>query len=71
MERGKELLRTVRALVSELEIWIEEWTELLPFVKSALNNVQSIKMKISAVITIVIGMEPSTRILTFIQNDTI
>lgn len=68
---GKELVRTSRALVSELQMDFKEWPDLLPILQSALNNSPSPIRGSIAPITAFSGMESTPTILTFLRTSTV
>jgi len=67
---GKEILRTFRTAVSELQVPFSTWPDLVPLVQSALNNSLSPQRGNLAPITIFMGKEPSPPISTFWRRDT-
>ena len=67
---GKEILRTLRVMVSELRLNFSEWPDLVPLVQSALNNSPSPQRANKAPITIFMGREPSPPVATFIRHET-
>lgn len=67
---GKELLRTFRAVVSELQMRVDEWADLLPVIQSALNNAPSPQRNNVSPITAFNGMEPSAPVNTFLRIET-
>jgi len=67
---GKELLRVFRSVVSELQMDLKEWPDLMPLVQSALNNAPSPQRGNVAPITAFTGMEPSPPIATFLRTVT-
>ena len=67
---GKELLRTLRALLSELQMRPTEWTNLIPIVQSVLNHAPSPQRGNVAPITAFTGLEPTPPVKTFIRTAT-
>lgn len=65
---GKELLRTARALLSELQLRQDEWPQLLPIFQSAINNSPSPQRNNVAPITAFTGRPSSPPISTFLRN---
>ena len=67
---GKELVRALRATVTEFQMRYEEWPDLLPLIQSALNNAPSTARDNIAPITAFLGKEPTPAISTFIRTAT-
>lgn len=64
---GKELLRTFRAIVSELQMEFDEWPDLLPIVHSTLNTAPSPQRGNVSPITAFTGLKPTPPISTFVR----
>lgn len=67
---AKEVLRTFRAIQSELQHHEEEWPDLVPIVQSALNHYHSPQRDDVAPITAFTGLDPLPPIHTFIRRET-
>lgn len=67
---GKELLRVLRSVCSEMQLRPEEWTDLLPLVQSALNNAPSPQRGNIPPLTAFTGLNPTPPISTFIRTST-
>lgn len=67
---GKELVRTFRAMLSELQMRVEEWPDLLPVVQSALNNSPSPQRANVEPIKAFLGMKPTPPFATFLRTKT-
>ena len=67
---GKEVLRTFRAVLSELRFPHSEWPDLTPVIQSALNNSPSPQRRNMAPITIFSGLPPSSPVSTFKRSCT-
>ena len=67
---GKELLRVFRSVVSELQMRLEEWPDLLPVVTSAFNNAPSPSRNNIPPITAFMGMDATPPIATFLRTET-
>ena len=65
---GKELIRVFRAALSELQLDLKEWPDLLPVVQSVLNNSPSPQRGNVAPITAYLGREPTPPIRTFLRS---
>lgn len=68
---GKELVRTCRAILSELQMRPEEWPDILPIIQSTLNNTPSRHRQKIAPITAFIGADPTPPIRTFLRTSTV
>ena len=68
---GRELLRVMRSVLSELQMSFTEWPDILPLVQSALNNVPSPQRGNISPITAFMGREPTAPIATFLRSSTI
>lgn len=62
---GKELLRVLRALVSEFHMLFSEWADLLPFMQSVINQSPSSQSNGIAPVTAFTGMTPTHPIISF------
>lgn len=67
---GREVLRMFRSIMSELELPVNEWTDIVPVVQSALNNAPSPQRGGLCPITIFTGLEPSPPVSTFKRSAT-
>lgn len=67
---GKELLRTFRAVTSELKMRPEEWVDLLPMIQSVLNNAPSPQRANVPPVKAFMGMDPTSPISTFLRTAT-
>ena len=56
---GKELLRSCRAILSELQLPLNTWPDILPIIQSALNHSPSPQRKDLSPIEIFTGLKPS------------
>lgn len=68
---GKEMLRVFRSIVSEFQMSLDEWPDLLPVVQSALNNAPSPSRGNISPITAFVGKEPTPPIATFLRTDSV
>lgn len=68
---GKEVDRTFRALLSELQMLFKEWSDLLPVIQSILNNAPSSNRRIVSPLTAFSGMEPSPSMAPFSRTTTL
>ena len=68
---GRELIRVLRATLSELQMDHDEWPDLIPMVQSVLNNSPSRQRGNVCPVTAFMGQEPSTPIKTFMHSSTI
>ena len=68
---GRELIRVLRATLSELQMDHDEWPDLIPMVQSVLNNSPSRQRGTVCPVTAFMGQEPSTPIKTFMHSSTI
>ncbi|CDF38803.1 unnamed protein product [Chondrus crispus] len=68
---GKELVRTCRATLSELQMRPEEWPDILPIIQSTLNNTPSRHRGNVAPITAFLGADPTPPIHTFLRSSTV
>ena len=68
---GRELLRVVRSVLSELQMDKKEWPDLIPIVQSVLNNSPSPQRGNVCPITAFMGREPTPPIRTFLRNATV
>ena len=67
---GRELLRVLRATLSELQMENKEWPDLIPIVQSVLNNSPSPQRGNVCPITAFQGREPTPPVCTFIRTAT-
>lgn len=67
---GRELLRVMRSVLSELQMPFTEWPDILPLVQSALNNSPSPQRGNISPFTAFMGREPTAPIATFLRNST-
>lgn len=67
---GRELVRTFRAVLSELKSKNNEWPDLLPVIQSILNNSQSPQSGNIAPISAFLGRDPTPPISTFLRSNT-
>lgn len=67
---GKEMLRVLRSVLSELQMHLSEWPDLLPLVQSALSNATSAQRNMVASITAFTRLNPSPPISTFFRTET-
>ena len=63
---GKETLRVVRAVLSELQLQHDDWPELIPLVQSAINNAPSPQRNGVAPITAFTGRPPFNPVSVFL-----
>lgn len=68
---GKEVVRTFRALASELQVDFQEWPDLLPVIQSALNNAPSPSRNNVPQVTAFLGKEATPPISTFLRTATV
>lgn len=67
---GREVLRLFRGIMSELQLTLDEWTDIVPVVQHALNNAPSPQRQGLCPITIFAGTEPSSPIASFKRAET-
>ena len=67
----KDLLPVLRSVVSEVQIPLEEWPDLLPFMQSALNHSPSPQRANVPSISVFTDMEPTPPISTFLRSETV
>lgn len=67
---GREVLRTARALLSELQLRPDQWPDLIPVFQSVLNQSPSPQRNNVAPITAFTGLPPTPPIATFMSSDT-
>ena len=67
---GREVVRFLRALCSELRLSFAEWPDLVPIMQSVLNNSPSPQRGNVAPITAMTGLEPKPPIKTFLRSTT-
>lgn len=67
---GKELLKTARALISELKLRTHSWPDVIPIIQSAVNLSPSPQRKNIPPLTAFSGLKPRQPINTFIRSDT-
>ena len=65
---GKEILRALRSIVSELQTKFEDWPDLLPVVQSALNNAPRPQRGNISPITGFLSRDPTPPIGTFLRT---
>lgn len=65
---GKELLRVFRAFTSELQMRSQEWSDLLSFVESVIENATSPQRAGTSSIKAMTGMDASSPISTFYRK---
>lgn len=71
MERlSKEILRVCRALISELQLRVDSWPDLLPIIQSVLNHSPSGQRNNYAPVTVFTELAPSLPIATFLRSHT-
>lgn len=63
---GKELPRTVRAVVSELQMQLTEWPDLLPLLQNALSNALSAARGNASPVMAFMNMEPTQLVSSFL-----
>lgn len=67
---GKEILRACRALISELQLRVDSWPDLIQIIQSVTNHSPSPQRNNIAPVSGFTGLSPSTPINTFIRSDT-
>ena len=67
---GRELLRFLRSLISELQMDHKEWPDLIPIVQSVLSNSVSPHRGNFCPITAFMGRDPTPPFLTFLRSST-
>lgn len=67
---GKELLRTARAIISELQLRVDSWPDVIPVIQSALNLSPSPQRHNVCPLTAFTGQEPRPPISTIVRSDT-
>lgn len=67
---GRELLRVLRSLISELQMDQKEWPDLIPIVQSVLNNSPSPHRGNVCPLTAFMGRDPTAPVNTFLRSTT-
>lgn len=65
---GKELIRTARSVLSELQLRFEEWPDLFPLIQSVINNSPSPQRGNVALVKAFHGAEPTPPISNFYRT---
>ena len=67
---GKELLRASRAILSEAQLPLNTWPDIIPVLQSALNNSTSPHRNHVSPLQAFTGRKPAAPILTFLRSET-